>query len=699
MLDEKVIPQYKILIIDDSPEDRRIYCRYLGKEILYNYKIVETETGEEGLEEAIFFKPNLILLDYMLPDCDGLELLEDLKSEIQQLPPIIMLTGQGNETVAVEAMKNGVKDYLIKGKLTAEVLIGSVRNVLQQHHLKKLLTKNIQQQRLIAETALRIRQSLKLSQILDTAVKEVQLLLNCDRVIIYKFAPDMSGDIVAESVKHSWKKSLGQKVIDTCFQYWGAKRYEKGETRAIDDIYKARLSSCHIKLLEEFQVKANVIVPILLASPSAKSNTNSSLWGLFIAHQCGQTRHWEQDEIELLDKLAVQLAIAIQQAELIGNLRNELKTRTKLEIELARRVQVLDASEDYIGLATVKGKVIWQNPRLKQVRGLADSDEERLYVDNYHPEWAKEIILTQGIPTAIEEGSWLGETVLQSQDGDEIPVSQLIIAHKSPQNKVEYISTVMRDLSKQKQTEKSLQERAKQLEWVNKQLLKTTSLLKKRNQELDRFAYVTSHDLKAPLRAIANLATWLKEDLEGEIPEENQEQLELMQSRVKRMDGLIQGLLRYSRAGRKATPVEKVDVGELIRDTIDSLSPPSSIQIAVSSPMPVLETESLPLQQIFSNLIDNAIKYHDSKTGKIVISAKEKELCYEFAVSDDGQGIDPQYHERIFTIFQTLQPRDTFESTGIGLSIVKKIIEDKGGKIWVESQVGEGATFCFTWQK
>ncbi len=666
MFNEMTHSQYTILIVDDSAEDRSAYSRYLSKEIVSNYEIVEVESGEEALEQLALVQPDLILLDYLLPDIDGLEFIEELKAQESQIPPIIMLTGEGNEVVAVEAMKSGVKDYLIKGKLTPEILTTSIRNTLEQHHLQSLLTKSLKQQQLIAETALRIRQSLDLLSILDTAVREVQLLLNCDRVVIYKFAPDMSGDIVAESVKSGGKKSLGHKIIDTCFQEKGAAKYERGETLAIDNVYESGLSECHLNLLEEFKVKANVVVPILIV-PSASKSDASRLWGLLIAHQCSQTRHWETDEVELLDKLAVQLAIAIQQAELLGNLQQELNTRKKLERELARRVQVLEASEDYILLSDVEGQIIWSNPQMKQLVGMTDDVEiTKLSIADYHPDWALDIVKEKAIPKAIIKGTWLGETALQTKDGQEIPVSQLIIAHKSPQGKVEYISTVMRDLTNQKQTETSLQERAKQLEWVNSELIKITSLLKKRNQELDHFAYVTSHDLKAPLRAIANLATWLSEDLEGQIPEENQQQLSLMQSRVKRMDGLIQGLLEYSRVGRKNTLVKTVNVGDLVQEAIDSLSPPPEFEILVPSKMPTLETEALLLQQVFSNLISNAIKYHHLGKGKIVISVEDKDEFYEFSVSDDGPGIAPQYHDRIFTIFQTLEARDTIESTGIG---------------------------------
>ena len=679
----------KILIIDDSVEDRELYRRYLSKQARFDYKIIEAESAEEGLEE-LEISPDLILLDYLLPDSNGLEFLAELQLLNIKIPPIIMLTGEGNEAVAVEAMKSGVKDYLIKGKLTPNSLVGAINNALQQQRLKKLLSKNQRQQQLIAEIALKIRSSSDLSSVLNTAVREVRSLLKCDRVVVYRFAPDMSGDIVAESVKSKFKQSLGVNIIDSCFQQGKAIEYQEGKTLSIDNIYTAELSKCHIDLLEAFQVKAFVVVPVLLAS-------SSRLWGLLIAHQCSQFRHWEADEVELLDKLAVQLAIALQQSELIASLQNELDTRKKLEGELERLANVLEASEDYIGLADTKGKVLWNNPQMKQIVGV--EDVTKLVVADYHPAWALKIVREEGIPTAIAKGTWIGQTALLTKQGQEIPVSQLIIAHKNADGNIEYISTVMRDLTNQIEAENSLKEKAKELKWANQKLLQATSLLKKRNYELDRFAYVTSHDLKAPLRAIANLATWLGEDLEGIIPEESQHHLELMQSRVERMDGLIQGLLEYSRVGRIRHSTTTVNVKDLLLETIDSLSPSSNIKIAIAPDLPTLQTDTISLRQVFANLISNAIKYNDKEIGKIEISAQKQVGYYEFAVTDNGPGIEPEHHERIFKIFQTLQARDTFESTGIGLSIVKKILEERGDSIDVKSQLGKGATFYFTWRE
>jgi hypothetical protein len=230
-------------------------------------------------------------------------------------------------------------------------------------------------------------------------------------------------------------------------------------------------------------------------------------------------------------------------------------------------------------------------------------------------------------------------------------------------------------------------------------LNQTTAALERRNCELDQFAYVTSHDLKAPLRAIANLSQWIEEDLCDQLNEENLHQMQLLRGRVHRLEGLIEGLLQYSRAGRLKTKPEQVDVEVLLRQVIETLTPPAQFTIEVAPGMPTLLTERLPLQQVFTHLINNAIKHHPQMNGRVKISVQERSDAYEFAVADDGAGIAPQFQEKVFVIFQTLKARDIAENTGIGLAIVKRIIESKGGTIRLESQEGRGATFCFTWPK
>ncbi len=221
--------------------------------------------------------------------------------------------------------------------------------------------------------------------------------------------------------------------------------------------------------------------------------------------------------------------------------------------------------------------------------------------------------------------------------------------------------------------------------------------LERSNRDLDQFAYVASHDLKAPLRAIATLAGWIEEDLAEKLTGESKEQMRLLRSRVARMDALIEGVLHYSRVGRMESEGEEVDVGELLEEVIELQAPPLGFVVAVESGMPVFTTKRLRLGQVFSNLINNAIKYHDRSEGRIEVRSERRGDFYEFTVADDGPGIAPEHHDRVFVMFQTLQPRDQLESTGLGLALVKKLVEEEGGKITLESDAGEGARFRFTW--
>jgi len=237
------------------------------------------------------------------------------------------------------------------------------------------------------------------------------------------------------------------------------------------------------------------------------------------------------------------------------------------------------------------------------------------------------------------------------------------------------------------------------LEKLNEDLESAVRELNRSNKELQDFAYVTAHDLKSPLRAIGALAHWISTDYADKFDEDGREQMKLLTDRVKRMHNLIEAILHYSRVGREKEKHGQVNLNELVPAVIDMVAPPRNIAITTENQLPVIECEETHIIQVFQNLLSNAVKYLDKPQGRIRIGCVEEDGFWKFSVADNGPGIKEKYFEKIFQIFQTLSAHDDFESTGVGLTIIKKIVELYDGKIWVESKPGEGSIFFFTLPK
>ncbi len=221
------------------------------------------------------------------------------------------------------------------------------------------------------------------------------------------------------------------------------------------------------------------------------------------------------------------------------------------------------------------------------------------------------------------------------------------------------------------------------------------------NKELQEFAYAASHDLKAPLRVIDNASKWIEEDLQEHLTDETRENMGLLRGRIKRMEKLLDDLLEYSRIGRVTDErfAEIVSGDALMHNILALLAPPQGFTVNVSPHFTEIQVRRMPLQQIMLNLISNAIKHHDKKQGVIEVTVEDEGDHHTFAVSDDGPGIPPQFHNQIFMMFQTLKPRDQVEGSGMGLAMVRKNIEIFGGKLKLESTEGKGSIFRFTWPK
>ncbi|HEY9825549.1 MAG TPA: PAS domain S-box protein [Stenomitos sp.] len=340
-----------LLIVDDSPEDRELYRRYLQQNSDYSYVILEASLGQQGLALWQQQRPNVVLLDYRLPDLDGLAFLAQLTSSTPYpCLPVVMITSQSNERIAVQAMKAGAQDYLIKEQITPEQLHLAIQGAIEAVQLRTELHQRIERERLVGQITQQIYQSLDLDHILQTTVTEVRQFLNTDRVLVFQLQPDGNGTVVAESVDSAWKSLLSTTIYDPClaenhlrFSRPGSitydsvaedyvKRYRQGQVTAIPDVHASDIDSCYIELLSQFQVNANLVVPIL---------HDDLLWGLLIAHHCAAPRLWQPLEIDLLKQLATHLGIALRQAELYQQSQTELEQRKRIEADLREREEQL----------------------------------------------------------------------------------------------------------------------------------------------------------------------------------------------------------------------------------------------------------------------------------------------------------------------------------------------------------------------
>lgn len=275
------------------------------------------------------------------------------------------------------------------------------------------------------------------------------------------------------------------------------------------------------------------------------------------------------------------------------------------------------------------------------------------------------------------------ERVLIKGDGQEIEILKTVTP-ASWQGHSYYIESFI-DITALKEAKKRQDELLERVE--------------KTNQELEDFAYIISHDLKAPLRGINTLATWISTDYADKFDEDGKEQIDLLITRVGRMHDLIEGVLQYSRVGRLREERIHINLNDLIPEVVDMVCPPDNIKVVVEKELPAIKYERTRIIQVFQNLISNAVKYMDKPEGLVKIDFNDEGGWWVFSVSDNGPGIDEKYFDKIFQIFQSVSQQEGFESTGIGLTVTKKIIELYGGKIWLESNPGQGCTFFFSLPK
>ena len=404
--------------------------------------------------------------------------------------------------------------------------------------------------------------------------------------------------------------------------------------------------------------------------------------------------------------------------EWIG-VHNDITDRKQAEEALAESEEQFRATFEQaaIGIAHVglEGQWLRVNRKLCQITGYSFAElSELTFQQITHPDDLEDNLQLLNQLLSGETETYSLEKRYIHKDGSTVWIELTVALMRGPAQSPnqspnqssddalgapKYFISVIEDISERKQGREALQERAHELANLNLQITQAAVLLEHRNQELDQFVHIVSHDLKAPLRAISNLSEWIEADLEGQLPPNSQKQLELLRTRAKRMESMINNLLLYARAGRQEVALETFNVADLLSEVIDSIDPPQSFSVQVELPMPTLTTKRTLLSQVFSNLIGNAVKHHKTSSGQLNIAWADSGTFYEFSVKDDGPGIAPSNHKRVFEIFQTLAAQNSSESSGLGLAIVKKIVEAEEGFIRIQSAVGQGTTFFFTWPK
>jgi PAS domain S-box len=387
--------------------------------------------------------------------------------------------------------------------------------------------------------------------------------------------------------------------------------------------------------------------------------------------------------------------------ELKCNIENAFY-KYKLEKKLKKQADLLNLTHDAIIVHDMHDKITFWNRGAEERYGWREKEVLGRVTHD---------LLKTEFPDSLEEtcdqflckGYWEGELIHTKRDGEKIIVSSRWALQKDENDIPIGFMEINSDITERKKAEKSLMEAHNELELkVQERTAKLNILvdeLKRSNEELKQFAYVTSHDLQEPLRTIASFTQLLKRRYENKLDEDADEFIDYIVSGADRMQTMIKALLDYSRVNTMGKEFEPYNFEEILDQTLRSLkiAVDESNAVIIRDPLPTVKVDDKQMIQLFQNLISNAIKFRKLNARmKIYISCEKVSNNYLFSVSDNGIGMELQFKDRIFEVFQRLHTRDEYSGTGIGLAICKKIVERHGGQIWVESEFGKGSTFYFT---
>lgn len=529
---------------------------------------------------------------------------------------------------------------------------------LQRRHLRS---------QLFAELTLKIRRSLKLEKILQTTVTEVQRFLEADRVLLFEIHADGSGTVVQESVVPGFPVTLGQNIVDPCFQEGYLERYRQGRVSAIDNIERADIQPCHVEFLQQFGVKANLVVPIL---------QKEELWGLLIAHQCASHRQWSSFEAELLRQLADQIGIALAQARLLEREIRQRQEIARSQEELLVINNALESAVEGISRLDVQGRYIYVNQAYASMVGYAP--EELIGMEcqtTVYPEDRGK--MRAAYQQLLANGKAEAEVRAVRKDGSVFDKQVVMVKVSDKQQQFVGHYCFMKDISDRREIER----------------------LK------DEFVSIVSHELRTPLTSILGALDLLASGVLSSQPERSQHMLNIAAKNADRLVRLINDILDIERieSGKASITKQACDAANLMTASVEvmqSMAVAARVTLSVSPLSVRLWADPDRIVQVFTNLLSNAIKFSPpGSTVWLTAEARDKEPGYIlFRVRDRGRGIPPDKIETIFGRFQQVDASDSRQKggTGLGLAVCRSIVQHHGGQIWAESILGEGSTFYFT---
>jgi PAS domain S-box-containing protein len=718
--------QRTVLIVDDSPEDRELYQLCLLRDKDYYYSILEATLGQEGLELWQEHQPDVVLLDYRLPDLDGLEFLSKLHSPSAQIDlPIIVVTGQGSEAIAVQTMKAGAQDYLIKGQITPERLQLAVNSAIARVQIQKQLQLRIEKDRLISQITQRIHQSLDIAEILQTTVNEVREFINSDRVLIFRLQSGGSGIVTTESVAAGWTPLLSTSLYDPVVNDVYINLCRQGLVTVEPDIYDGSIDPYYVEQLANLEVQANLVLPIL---------QDDQLWGMLIVHHCQAPRKWQPGEIHLLQELTTHLSIALHQAKLYQQAQHELEERRRAEVLLQQVNESLEQriAERTVELETVNAQL--QQELLERRRNQKILEEQTQLLDLAHHTimthsidgritfwnqgaegmygWSAteangqifhQLLQTQ-FPRSLAEieaelfsqGYWEGELVNLRRDGTPIIVASRWVLQSDEQDNPIKILEINNDITERKRAEEQLRRSSERISLANAELARAARLK-------DEFLANMSHELRTPLNSILGMSELLLEEVFGSLTSQQRQFLHTVEHSGQHLLELINDILDLAKieSGKMELQLASISIPHLCESSLNFVRQEArhkQIQLTcqIDESVTEIEADERRLLQVLVNLLANAVKF-TQEGGSVNLEVKMNlpEQALEFQVIDTGIGIAAADISKLFEPFVQLDSSLSrrYPGTGLGLSLVRRIVDLHGGSIKVESELGQGSCF------